>query len=286
MDDDEMGRQPRHERARKTSQPKRVAGLAEASEAFRPCLECGDPVAIPLPETMPEGTLEALRMIAQRQLDGELEVRCAGCEKRRSDEEERVEREARLAAAVESRREAAGLPPKWKRQRFEHLDADGERGKAIELAWAWGAGEIDGLVLYGPVGRGKTAIAAAAANLRVEQRPVRWLPVAELLTDLHGPFDSPERARATRKLDAGRGRAALVLDDLDKLKPSEWAVQPLYVAINAWIEAELPLLVTLNRPLGQLREWLPETFAEPIASRLAGYCRQREVAGADRRLTA
>jgi hypothetical protein len=75
-----------------------------------------------------------------------------------------------------------------------------------------------------------------------------------------------------------------VLEDLDKVRPTEYAVQPLYVAINAWIEAELPLLVTCNRDLDDLQEWLPATFAEPIASRLSGYCRIREVTGTDRRL--
>lgn len=280
MTDEEMGRPPRHARPKKQSEPTRVvAAVAEPEGVMCECA-CGRPVEVPLPETLPAFA----RSMAQLQLDGKVPVTCDECIEREDHEEKDREREERRAVAVASRREAAGMPPKWGRQRFGELDGAGDRGRAVELARSWGAGDFDGLLLYGPVGRGKTAIAAAAANMLVEQRPLRWLPVAELLMDLSMPFGAPERERAMKRLDAGRGRAALVLDDLDKLKPTEHAVQPLYVAINGWIEAELPLLVTLNRPLGQLRAWLPETFGDAIASRLAGYCQQREVGGVDRRL--
>jgi DNA replication protein DnaC len=141
-----------------------------------------------------------------------------------------------------------------------------------------------GLVLFGEVGRGKTAIAAAAAAARTRISPVRWISVAELLLALRMPFDAPEFAAAQRALAPRGGRAALVLDDLDKLRPTEHAVQPLYVAVNAWIEAELPLIVTMNRGLDALADDFGERFGDPIASRLAEHCEVLEIEGRERRL--
>lgn len=236
---------------------------------------------VELPERVPEW----FEPILARQLSGESPVFCAGCAAENARREVEAERQADALARITSRRAAAGIPPKWAVQTFEALDRDKARERALERAAQWSLGEIAGLVLHGPVGRGKTAIAAAAANMRLAVSAVRWLPVADLLMDLSSGFDSPERTRALRRLDATHGSAALVLDDLDKMKPTEHATGPLYLAINRWVEAELPLLVTLNRDLDELSKWLPETFGYPIASRLSGYCRTIEVGGVDRRLS-
>jgi DNA replication protein DnaC len=135
------------------------------------------------------------------------------------------------------------------------------------------------------VGRGKTVIAAAAAMERLQRRHLKWLSVAALLTDLRGGFDSPEYKRALRSIDAQKAMGALVLDDLDKLKPTESALQPLYVAINGWVERPLPLLVTCNRSPDEIAAWAGQTFGEALASRLLGYCQVIEVRGRDRRLS-
>lgn len=245
----------------------------------KPCVTCGGQVVLELESNVPQ----FLAALARLKMSGEAEARCSECQAIEDAQQERAERAAARAELIALRRSAARIPQKWLGQTFAQLDDAPERRRALELAAQWGSGARQGLVLWGPVGRGKTAIAAAAVNARIGRGAVRWLPVAELLTALRMPFDSPEYARAVRKLEA-TGSAALVLDDLDKLKPTEHAVQPLYVAVNAWIEAELPLLVTLNRDLDELEEWMPDTFGEAIASRLAGYCAITEVGGIDRRL--
>lgn len=282
MDDTDLGRPPRHDRERVARSDARAVQTATIDGATRrPCSTCGREVELRIEGELPP----FLRDLAARQLAGDAPVICAECSATATAREEAEERQQRTLMMIEERRRAAGIPPKWAVQTFVGLDEDTPRLRALARAREWARGEIDGLVLWGPVGRGKTAIAAAAANERMAVSPVRWLPVAELLMDLSGPFGSPTRERAVARLDASRGKAALVLDDLDKLKPTEHATQPLYVAVNAWIEAELPLLVTLNRDLDELASWLPETFAEALSSRLAGYCKVQQVGGDDRRLS-
>jgi DNA replication protein DnaC len=281
-DETQLGRPARH--ARKPTKRRTPKQVKTVDGAVRIDRECSGGCGTRVRREVAGETLPLLLDIARRQATGELDVLCEACSERQEAEELAVERAREREEMVARRLAAAGIPPKWRAQAFDGLDDDAPRRRALLRAGEWARGELPGLVLWGPVGRGKTAIAAAAAHLRVQRSAVRWLPVAELLLDLRMPFDSPEYARAVRKLDAMKGRAALVLDDLDKLKPTEHAVQPLYVAVNAWIEAELPLLVTLNRDLDELMEWLPDTFGEALASRLSGYCATVEVAGRDRRI--
>lgn len=191
----------------------------------------------------------------------------------------------RRAEMREQRIERSRIPERWRAVRFELVERDDARAEAVDSALEWAQSDTPGgLLLWGAVGRGKTVIAAAAAMERLQRRRVRWLSVAKLLGDLRMPFSSPEYTRALRSIDPEASDAALVLDDLDKMKPTDHALQPLFVAIDGWMSRPLPLLVTMNRSPEELADWAGETFGEQLASRLVGYCRVAEVKGRDRRL--
>lgn len=289
MDDTELGRPPRHERAKKSAAPKAMAGI----------LDRGDGVAVKIDESRTcsaEGCRRKVRVEAEGPEDSMLvrlarmrlagELLCEPCGDEREAEEARAAEAETTVAQIRRRLDASGIPERWRTLTFDRLDRDEERAPALDAAREWGRGQRRrGVLLWGDVGRGKTVIAAAAAVERAAAiGPTRWLSVAELLLDLRMPFAAPEYARAARKLKP-TGRPALVLDDLDKLKPTEHALQPLYVAINGWIEAGLPLMVTLNRSIDELAGWGGETFGDALASRLGGYCDVFEVRGRDRRLS-
>jgi DNA replication protein DnaC len=287
MDDTEMGRPPRHGRAATKSEPRmtdfmrRGEGPEKRVRGSRPCSGCGVTLKVDF-----KGPADSLGVrLARARLDTAEEALCEKCGEDQEAAERAAEEQERTVALFRRRLDASGIPERWQSLTFDRLDQDAERAEAITAATEWGRGQRKrGVLLHGEVGRGKTVIAAAAAVERCAVGNVRWLSVADLLLDLRMPFDTIEYVRAMRRIDATKGRAALVLDDLDKLKPTEHALQPIYVAINGWIEAGLPMLVTLNRDVNMLSGWMGETFGPPIASRLSGYCDVIEVRGRDRRL--
>lgn len=197
------------------------------------------------------------------------------------------EQQAAIAAAEETatRIERSGMPPEIVGLKWGDLDAHGKRGPAIAAASKWAsspAREARGLYLWGPTGTGKTTLAATAAYHRLQygNGSLRWVNVADLLNGLERSYADKERSRS---LDILLGDTALVLDDFDKVTPSESKRSQLYSAIDRRILTGAPLLITSNLS----PQKLDEKFGEAIASRLTGYCLGRtfEMDGPDRRLT-
>jgi DNA replication protein DnaC len=92
-------------------------------------------------------------------------------------------------------------------------------------------------------------------------------------------FTDEGRAEAVRVLT---GAGAVVLDDLDKCRPTDYGREQLFAAVDAREQAEAPLLVTTNLTPSEIGE----QFGDALMSRLAGYCRVVEVGGDDQRLAA
>jgi DNA replication protein DnaC len=182
-------------------------------------------------------------------------------------------------AEHERRVKASDLPPAFLKIDLDRLDQNG-CADAIASARYW-ALRGGGLLFTGRFGVGKSTVAAGALRLLLESKPGRWTSAPLLMAHLGSGFDSPQRARAMQTLQR---TSALVLDDLDKTRPTEYGAEQIFLAIDQAVTSERPLLVTTNLGLAQLAQKWPEPFGEAIASRLAGYCKVVEVTGRDRRL--
>jgi DNA replication protein DnaC len=207
-----------------------------------------------------------------------LPVMCDTCEAKNYEAEHRREREQRRATYI-SRVGASKMPRNLIGISFgDEIDREEneDRRKAVEDAEAWGHGEFNGLVLSGPVGVGKSRIAAAAANLRMWSGPLDWVSVPAMMVAIRAGFGTTERDEVTKLL---MSRHALVLDDLDKAKPTEFALDVLFQAIEQRTTSNSPLLVTTNLKGDEVEARLNE----PIRSRLSGYCRAHWIPGRDRR---
>lgn len=218
------------------------------------------------------------------EIANKLPFRCSECSgnlERQWDDED-AESEKR-AARERFEKKITTLPPALRDRRLGDLDTDG-RANALEAARRWSRRELGGLVLLGDVGLGKTTIAAAAVRdyiARDLSRPTpRWVSTTQALTDLGRSFGHKHREAMIEALTSCD--LPLVLDDLDKSKPTAAAALFIFEAIDACMTHNRPLLVTTNLTPDGLAARIPE-HGRAIASRLVGYCELHRISGHDRR---
>ncbi|NLZ96331.1 MAG: ATP-binding protein [Bacteroidales bacterium] len=146
----------------------------------------------------------------------------------------------------------------------------------------------EGLYFVGGNGVGKTHLAAAIALELINMgTPVIFKTAIELLEEIKKTFDSDEGATEYEILQAYKNVDLLVIDDLGKESPTDWALATLYNIINDRYENMLPIIVTTNYSDVRLIRRLskngdPET-AKAIVSRLHEMCLGVEMAGVDYR---
>lgn len=133
------------------------------------------------------------------------------------------------------------------------------------------------LMLVGDVGRGKTFLSSAIANVVVAaKKSVVYFTFAEFLdlVRMHR-FDDDEEYRngIQRLLDAD----LIVLDDLGAEKVTEFVLQELFNIINHRINRRLPMVVSTNLTAHELED----TYGERIASRLLHGFRVLHLRGED-----
>lgn len=146
-----------------------------------------------------------------------------------------------------------------------------------------------GVYLYGPVGVGKTALAAAMVNEAVRRgRSARLVAVTALLGELRAAFHPEAREPGFRVLKRYQNAWLLVLDDLGAHKSSSWAIEQLQAIIDHRLAAELPTVVTSNLPPASIAEQFAgadDWAGQRVMSRLMGMCRVFAINGRDRRVS-
>jgi DNA replication protein DnaC len=245
--------------------------IAEAT-----CTHCGAACELEIPDDLTEPWLSKLKRFP---------VACQGCADRREaqfETQRRAQEAADLDERIGRRRKHCGIPATLRDLDWDQV-TPGNRPDVLAAARDWAAGDSSGLLLAGPVGVGKTWLAAAAAWERTRRAPLQWFSVPALFARLGLSFDSEERQAALSVLAGSR---TLVLDDLDKVRPSAYAAEQIFTAIDNRVTAGTQLLITTNLRLGALEAKFPEPFGEAIASRLASYCQCFALEGSDRRLEA
>lgn len=191
---------------------------------------------------------------------------CAAAERVAEDAAARARAASARASAVARRRFTVGVPPHLRGYGFGDIDRPEGLGRALELARAWARGDLAGLGLLGPVGVGKSRVSVAAANAALSRTRVRWYSAPVLVARLgSGEFKTRSRQDA---LDAMLSTCPLVLDDLDKARPTEYAAEVLFTAIDGRADGGGQLLVTTNLNGAELARRWGQPYGEALADRL------------------
>lgn len=146
----------------------------------------------------------------------------------------------------------------------------------------------NGLFITGPKGTGKTHLAAAIANqLMQEGTGVICMTMIDLLDRIKETYAQRGQWEASEGdvLNTYKEVPLLIIDDMGKEPPTEWAVSKIYAIINARYEAFLPTIVTTNYTDSELvRRLTPQgtgdsTTADATIDRLREMCAAIVTAG-------
>lgn len=207
-----------------------------------------------------------------------------------------AKQEQELAAEKERKRRAkqkrlfaqSGLPAEWDSRALSLWERhSSEQVDAYNKAVAFGASAVSkngaprSLYVAGSIGAGKTFLASCIArDLLRRSVPLLWAHMGKILAELRASFGGNNDPDAV--LLNYKKCNILILDDLGKERPTEWAIEQLFTLINYRYEHNLPLIITTNYGAeGLIRRLTPaspngyppdDTTAHAIVDRLCAMC--------------
>ena len=138
-----------------------------------------------------------------------------------------------------------------------------------------------GLLLYGPVGTGKTYAACAAANALIEREiPCLVTNFVKLSNKLQQSVERRQQA-----LDDLKNYELLVIDDLGAERSTDYMNEVVYSVIDARYHSGLPMIITTNMDIEELKN-PKSTDCARIYDRILERCFPVKVDGPSRRRAA
>lgn len=176
---------------------------------------------------------------------------------RKADEERRLKEEKEKReeeeAALSERIKVSGISKRYTACRLDSYICNSEmQKKAITTAQDYcnnflkrrAAGE--GLYIEGTIGTGKTHLAAAICYEVMKQgKQALFTTSNDLLLKIQSTYNN-NRLSTDEVIQEYKTVSLLVIDDLGKEKPTEWALSMLFNIIDHRYRAMLPIIITTN----------------------------------------
>lgn len=138
--------------------------------------------------------------------------------------------------------------------------------------------EGKGLLFYGTVGTGKSFMAGCIANALIDKDyPVYMTSFTEIVNILQSRFEGKQEY-----IESFNKYALLIIDDLEAERDTEFVQEQVYNVINSRYRAGLPLIITTNLTLDELKT--PDSVRKSrIYDRLLEMCFPIEMIGKSQR---
>lgn len=169
------------------------------------------------------------------------------------------------------------LPTRYRDYTFDTLNAHDGNAKAIEVAKAHPTGR--NLYIWGNAGNGKTHLSVAILQKHAESHRCAFWNTATLFSTLRqaaiGSADWPDLIR----------QDLLVIDDIGKVKPTDFIFQELYrVLEERWSNERGTIFTANHRPSEAVRRLADDAESQGALLSRFGSGRVVEIRGPDKRL--
>jgi DNA replication protein DnaC len=136
--------------------------------------------------------------------------------------------------------------------------------RAYDRALAFAQNPDGWLILKGGYGCGKTHLAAAIANCRLNLgHPALFVNTPDLLDHLRATYGPNSLTSYDQRFEQVRNAPLLILDDLGSQSNTDWAQEKLYQIFNHRYNARLPTVITTNEELESIEIRVRSRMVDP-----------------------
>ena len=154
-------------------------------------------------------------------------------------------------------RRRVNLPP----EQSENLE------ETFRLALEFAKSPDGWLIFIGDTGCGKTHLAAAIANYRLEVgKPALFIVVPDFLDHLRSTFSPESRVSYDQLFESVKNAPLLILDDFGEQSTTPWAQEKLYQVVNYRYNARLATVITTRCSLDEIESPVSSRLADPKIS--------------------